>query len=262
MKIRQLDEWVSETLEAPPPEYLVEDLIPQQGICLLSAQPKTGKTFLAMAIGLAVSAGKRFEGITPCSTPRSVFYALEEGGAWENANRMRVVAQGRVPSNSFMSFRPSIKLTDAASAKDLLETVKKINPGLVVLDPFFRMINGNENDAEVVNKALNVVYQIRKATDASVLILTHCRKGANSEDPDDDIRGSGVLSGSYDAHIALRWKTRKIERMRDDYIAVTVKGREQLEMSGEVWWELEQTRIGNRKVWSKAIPHLSLEVEE
>ena len=48
---------LDELLNHPPPEFLIEDIIPKQGVGILAGQTGSMKTFLAIQLALSVSLG-------------------------------------------------------------------------------------------------------------------------------------------------------------------------------------------------------------
>jgi RecA-family ATPase len=44
----------------PEPEFIVEDILPEGSLSMLSARPKAGKTFLALQLGISVALGRDF----------------------------------------------------------------------------------------------------------------------------------------------------------------------------------------------------------
>ena len=51
-----------EIAKRPPPEHVVEDIVIRGGVSLLAAESGTGKSFLALSLGAAVSEGRPWSG--------------------------------------------------------------------------------------------------------------------------------------------------------------------------------------------------------
>jgi hypothetical protein len=48
---------LKEIADLPPPEWLIEDLVPEDGLVVLYGEPRAGKSFVALAWGLSVATG-------------------------------------------------------------------------------------------------------------------------------------------------------------------------------------------------------------
>ena len=58
-------------LDFPPPEWLIEGLLPE-GLTVLSGAPKIGKSWLSLQLALAVTTGRPIFGWAPAS--KKVFF--------------------------------------------------------------------------------------------------------------------------------------------------------------------------------------------
>src|SRR5262249_33843110 len=97
------DNWsLAKFLAAPRslhPGFLVESLIPKCSLTMLSAEPGTGKTMLAGALGLAVAEGRPFLGLK--TSPASVMVIGEDSPPWDQGAIFRKLLGGESPPGRF-----------------------------------------------------------------------------------------------------------------------------------------------------------------
>jgi hypothetical protein len=142
-----------------PPRMLVKNLLPFEGIVFIAGQSGTGKTGLAVDLGMAVATGTPFLGRS-IRERRGVFILAAEGGGTigyriEAARRARVSGDERVPI-AFSSEIPQLS-TDNDIAKFVaklglvgkrFEKEHGVPLGIVMIDTVsaaFQLENENDN---------------------------------------------------------------------------------------------------------------------
>ncbi|NJO17728.1 MAG: AAA family ATPase [Thioploca sp.] len=156
------------------------------------------------------------------------------------AYRMRAILHNmgvkEPPKDFYLAFRPLIKLDREEHVKLVLNAVKKYKPRLVILDPLFRMLEGDENSQKDINKVIDALFKIR-ACGTVIMLLAHLNTthGDNAQkDIDSQVRGSSLIVGSYDVHLALRKYTNKTK-----HIDLTVRNRNGAEEEFAVFWKIK-----------------------
>ena len=235
-----MDAWIPEALATKQQSWLIDGMIPSDGVVIISGQQKRArKTYFAMSLGLGVATGTH--PILSVKGQGPVLGIFEEGRDAPTAERFTKLYEAHgldtVP-NFHIAWRPRIKLDDKDHRKALLEAIDTIKPVFVILDPFFRMISGDENRQEDVNKVIDTVFDIRDKG-CTVALLAHLDKSrgeSHASDIDQQIRGSGVLANSYDVHLALRKY-----KAKHKHIQLTVRDREGPERVYHQTWNKDAT---------------------
>ena len=82
-------------LEFPPPQWLVEGLLPE-GLTVLSGAPKIGKSWLSLQIALSITTASPLFGRAPASEKNVLLLALEdnERRLQERISKCRLTASG------------------------------------------------------------------------------------------------------------------------------------------------------------------------
>lgn len=196
-----------ETAAHQPDEWMLSDLIERGDQVLIAGAPKTGKSLLAMQIGLAVSAGGNvLKWRSP--KPRKVLYInLEIRRKWFARRVERQIAAEK-KEEYFQFFSCSISTSiDVLSESDfhlLRRRIGAIEPDLLIFDVFSRMHCADEIDPRAMR---DVMLRIRDAAGgAAHLIVIHTRKPdmkASGPQTAADIKGTVSIFGECDTAIVL-----------------------------------------------------------
>ena len=177
--------------------WTVEGILPTQGMSLLVAKPKTGKSTLARQLAVRVARGKKFLGRKTAQGP-VVYLALEEKRDEVRKHFRALGAKGH----------EDIYLHCAAAPRDavpaLIELVKKHKPALVIVDPLLRLIRlPDANDYASVTTALEPLLSLAREQNTHIVLVHHLRKG-QSTDAAEAILGSTAFHGAVDTAILMQ----------------------------------------------------------
>jgi RecA-family ATPase len=195
----------------PPIRWVVQDLIPSEGITIISAAPGSFKTWLMMEIALSVAQGGKTFGRYLTSKTK-VLIVDEESGPRLLHERFKRLSAPKGTAISYLS-RTGEKV-DEAYINRLINICKENGIGFVIFDSLVRFHRGDENASKDMAELLD---QFKRLADNSiaVLIAHHNRKslqGASSSSA--DMRGSSDILAAIDCHIAL------VRRNNDDCVDV------------------------------------------
>lgn len=187
----------------PEPKWAVEGLI-QEGVTLLAGAPKLGKSWLALALAIAVAEGGYALGTLLAEFGEALYLALEDGPR-RLQNRLKKLLRGAgVPLG--LHFATDWQKFDQGGLEDLDDWIRAHpNCRLVIIDtlkkvrPAERM---NQNAYSTDYDALSPLAQIAQARGISILVVHHTNK-MTSDDPVNLISGSLGLSGAADAVLVL-----------------------------------------------------------
>lgn len=180
------------------PAELIADVLPSMSVTVLAGAPGLGKSFVALSWAAAIAEGSDWFGHTVRQAP--VVYVLGEGWggfgrrihAWEAANN-RPMSNGVYFLNGAQH---DINLKDSQSTEQLINQLRWINPGLVIIDTFSMLAHvTNENDNAEVAQVMVNVNKIVQATGATVVLIHHVTKTTRS------VRGAGAFVGNTDTVI-------------------------------------------------------------
>lgn len=208
--------------------WLIDDVLPEGGLCVMTAKWNEGKTFNAIDMAMAISRGGAWQ--SRGVRQGAALYVSAEGslGNRVEAYRRKYLAGGRDPP--FMAIESSVNLSHPKADLDpLIEAAQKIEGlRLIVLDTLARMmVGGDENSGQDMGRMVAHASQLQKKTGATVLLIHHLGK-----DESRGARGHSSLLGAVDTEITISKGVIAIKKQRDG------------ETGGSFGFRLEVVEIG------------------
>jgi len=204
------------------PDWLIENCFEKEKLITVFGEPKSGKSFIAIAMACAIARGGDFYGHKATQAP--VVYLAGEGvsgirqrlGAYDQS-----VYGGKLAGVPlFLSNRGS-RINEADELEKLETEITLLqkevgNIGLVILDTFQRCFSGDENSAQEVNKFIKAADQLIQTFNCTVLMVHHTGRGNKTR-----ARGSSVLDASIDGEFIVERNGTKADN--EDSMLVTMK---------------------------------------
>jgi hypothetical protein len=198
-------------LESPvhKQSWLIERLWTHQAVGIIGGSPKSGKTWLALEMAVAVASGSPCLDTFPVLAPGPVLlYAAEDSAA---ALRTRVETLARLHKVDFNRLDVHIITVDSlrldrAEHQDRLEsTLLVYMPAMLILDPLIRVHAIDENVAGQVSMLLGYLRSLQRKTGAAIALVHHVRKNVSPTGAAGySLRGSGDLYAWLDSFLYLR----------------------------------------------------------
>lgn len=197
-------------LAARPQErrWLIDELWADEAVGIVGGEPKCCKSFLALDMAVAVAGGvpclRRF---APARTGRVLLYAAEDA---LHVVRQRLAgiaaAAGRdlAELDLHVITAPSVRLDVERDRDALVETVVKLSPKLLVLDPFVRLHRIDENLSGEVAPLLAYLRELQRRFHLAVVLVHHARKGGAKMRAGQALRGSSEFHAWGDSNLYLR----------------------------------------------------------
>jgi hypothetical protein len=194
-------EWLMQQ-SFPPIRYAVPGVIPE-GMTLLVAAPKIGKSWLVLGLGVELSTGGNAFGALPVGDPRPVLYlALEDGQRRLQDRLIRLNPERISPLLEFRVEIPEGKvietITDFMAAHDgedpvvILDTLGKVMPPA-----------GNASQYGHDYKVLSALKRTCDAVPGSSLIIVHHTRKGVAGDFLDAVSGTQGIAGAADTVLVL-----------------------------------------------------------
>lgn len=196
-----------QAMNLPEPPCIIDGILPE-GYTVLSAPRKIGKSWLALQMCMAVANGGTLLG-RQAVKGQALYITLEETMDM-SASRMRKVI-GESPCSSDMIYCHGCKDIEHGFIKELDEVATQLsNLRLVVVDVLALIDGATHNGEDVYHKDYRVGSTLKEWTKGkhlAIVAITHVSK-KKSDDVYDDTMGTGGVTGSADALIAIRRKER------------------------------------------------------
>ena len=205
---RELPEIVNfgELADLPPlsPE-LIEGVLREGHKMLIAGQSKAGKSFLLINLAVALAEGESWLGFK-CNPGRVLILNLEVDDA-SYLNRIDKVTKALGC--------PKPQLLDVWNLRGMCTSIDELTPQLIeraqnkgysaiILDPLYKLNQGDENSASEMGKFFNQLDQICTELHTSIICCHHHSKGAQGgKFAIDRASGSGVFARDPDAFLDM-----------------------------------------------------------
>ncbi len=202
-------EYLGEVLKNPPelPEPLIDGILRRGHKMLISGSSKAGKSFLLMELCIALAEGREWLGF-PCKKSKVLYVNLEIDPA-SCVNRFQTIykALGIEPKHMddimLWNLRGNAVPLDKLVPK-LIRRVKNRHLDAIVIDPIYKVIMGDENNASEMGAFCNQFDKICAATGCSTIYCHHHSKGGQGmKRAMDRASGSGVFARDPDAQLDM-----------------------------------------------------------
>jgi hypothetical protein len=188
----------------------VEGLWSEEAVGILGGEPKCCKSFLALDVAVSVASGAACLRQFPVRRSGKVLLFPAEDSLAIVRQRLEGIASAAQVSFQSLPVEvitaPSLRLDTPTDRQRLSETVQKLQPILLILDPLIRLHRLDENDATQIATLLSYLRELQRQFHLAIILVHHARKDSNSSRPGQALRGSSELHGWGDSNLYMRRK--------------------------------------------------------
>lgn len=195
------------SIERLPEEsrWLVEGFLSAGSLTVIAAAPKVGKTYLCLALAIAVATGTQAMGRYQVGSPGRVLIFPAEDDPRAIRERMEALCLGQhleLTADLAVDLitAESLKLDDPQHREQLEELIQGQRPRLLILDPLVRLHSGAESSTQHMSELFGYLRQLTRRYQLSIVVTHHLAKsrtGAGGQ-PGHAMRGSGDIHAAYD----------------------------------------------------------------
>jgi hypothetical protein len=189
-----------------PLRWLLDGLFLAGGAGILGGAPKTGKSFFALELAVAVASGTPGAGHWAVTTPGPVLLLAAEDPLAVVVQRLAALAATRAQTLATLPVdlivEPVVRLPEGLDR--LAATVAQRRPVLLILDPLIRVHRADENSAPEMAAILDGLRTLARDAACAVLLVHHARKAPALSSPGHGLRGSSDLHAFGDSNLYLR----------------------------------------------------------
>jgi hypothetical protein len=194
---------------APEHRWLVEGLWGAEAVGIIGGEPKCGKSFLALELAVSVASGTACLGRFPVARAAHVLLFAAEDPPHVVRERLDGITTARALTLTglplYVITAPCVRLDHPDHCDRLIATVEKVQPALLVLDPFVRLHAIDENAAAEVAPLLAYLRHLQRQFHLAVALVHHARKDAAARTrPGQALRGSSEFHAWGDSNLYLR----------------------------------------------------------
>lgn len=189
-----------------PLTWLAEGLFLVGGAGILGGAPKTGKSFFALDLCVAVASATLCAGRFAIPTKGRVTLLCAEDPHAVVVERLRSLARSRglaladLPVDVIVE--PVVRLPEGLPR--LRATLDKTCPSLLLLDPLIRLHRADENSAAEMSLILDGLRSLARTSKAAILLVHHTRKAPAGPSAGTALRGSSDLHAFGDTNLYFR----------------------------------------------------------
>lgn len=235
-------------LPRDPETWIVENLLPTGGSMLLYGDPKVGKSYAALQLAAAISAGVDWLDFkvpqpTPVvyiqlDTPRSLWAKrVDELTESHAVEALYYADRESLNAYPFDILNPEHFATLTTALRTITATSDEghpvhIDPGVVIIDTLREAHSGDENDSTAMQEV--IAHLDAAVKPAALILISHARKSSADSGHDlmNDNRGSNYLVGRMDSIVRFsKTSMRATSRTMEEH---TVK----LDRQGDGTWEV------------------------
>lgn len=207
--------------DIPPIHFIVNNLL-SVGLNILASPPKYGKSWMMLALCLAVASGGRFLGYT--TNQCGCLYLALEDSQRRLKTRMDKLLAGRAAPAGF-HFATMADTIDNGLFDELADFLK-VHPdtGLIVIDTLQRVrgaAHGKEGAYAADYREVGALKAFADSHNVALLLVHHLRKMKDDGDPFNMISGTNGIMGAADATLVLTK-----EKRGDSNATLSVVGRD------------------------------------
>lgn len=212
-----------------PPRYLVEGLIEERSLSLLSAPSAAGKSFIALLLAFCVAMGRPFGRIHAVKQRRPVVYIAGEGG---RSMMKRIAALAHYYGVSlddipiYFIIHP-VKIRDEEERAALIKVFDSpdpemghpLQPGLLIIDTLAQCFGQGDENTLDMQEFTDCMADLRDQRDMAVLAIHHMNAQGTKE------RGHTSLKAAMD-HSFLAAGVRGADRKLKKIVLVNNKNKD------------------------------------
>ena len=189
----------------PLPEELIDGVLRRGHKLLISGDSKSGKSFLLMELAICIAEGREWLGFQ-CRKGRVLYVNFEIDPASAIHRILDIYHAMAVPSRNLddlliWNLRGKVMDLEKLTPK-LIRRVADMKLDAIIVDPIYKVITGDENNASEMGQFCNYFDKIAAETGCAVIYCHHHSKGAQgAKKAMDRASGSGVFARDPDAQL-------------------------------------------------------------
>jgi AAA domain len=191
----------------PARRWLIESLWIHGGVGTIGGLPKSCKSWMGLDVAVSVASGTSCLDTFAVRDPGGVLLYMAEDAAPLVKARLLGLCHHRgldlkaLPIDVITA--PTVRLDLPPDQQRLAETVHRQAPRLLLLDPFVRLHQVNENQAGEVAAILGYLRSLQRAYRVAITVTHHSRKNGAATGGI-SLRGSGDFFAWVDTALSLR----------------------------------------------------------
>ena len=194
------------TIKIARPPDLIRGVIRASSVAFLGGEEGTGKSLLAMQLGISVASGASKFLNWEIESAGPVVYLNAELFHDEFVHRFQMMTKICRGAESLDRFMVPTSVPLLHECADALESLlRETQPKLLILDCLYWLTDANEQDNSEMRMLMRQITEIRNRHKLCVLVVHHVRKNTKDQRLDSHmLRGAGAISAAADEVLLMR----------------------------------------------------------
>ena len=195
---------IEDIFEYPEPEYLIDSLLEQNTLNILTGAAGIGKSLLSLQMVKSLLTGEPLWGHFEVKKVRTVLVVDEENSRPHLRDRIQKMGFSKGMAVYFYHFQ-GIKLDREDIFLELMQQIESLKPDFIIFDALIRLHGKDENSNSEMSQVMGQLKTIVGKNNVTVLILHHVKKG-NDGTSKDKSRGASDIVAAVDCQLFLETK--------------------------------------------------------
>ncbi len=182
-----------ELLSLPPITWLMDNMIPEEGVVGLYGAPGSGKSFVALDWAMCISEGRPWLGLHPTQQSPVIYVAAEGGRGIQQRVRAWMGHHGYRDLPAIYFLLNPLYVREEGAVESFLDTLEEADiwPGLIVLDTLSRSFGGGEeNSSADMGLFMERIIHLAKGRRMALLVVHHMNATGSRERGHTSFRGN------------------------------------------------------------------------
>ncbi|MHA2217641.1 MAG: AAA family ATPase [Candidatus Hodarchaeales archaeon] len=189
--------------DVPQRKPLIDPILGEKEIIILSGYPKSGKSILSMNIAIRLSQGRDWIGFK-VPEPVKILILQQEVSQSLFKDRLSKMIIDKVNSDFLKSISHNIErgilIDTKEGVRKLSREIEDSKPKMIIIDPLIKFHTKKENVAEEMEIVFEALHQLVDSYGVSFLVIHHFAKTTEDRKGGYMQRGSSVISANSDAN--------------------------------------------------------------
>ena len=220
--------------QMPPPQWIVDDIVPESELMIVFGAPGQGKTFVALDLSLHIAAGRQW--YEHAVKQGAVLYVAGEGVAGL-PNRIKAwhAYYGYEPVEDIFILPQTVGLLEPGNTQKLINTIKQMDRTfkMIVIDTVARsLVGGDENTSKDMGTFIAACERVQRELSVCVMGIHHTGKVVAK-----GMRGSSALLGAVNTSLSCKL-------IDSDQIQVSVEKQKDIEKGAPMHFDMVPVTFG------------------
>lgn len=193
-------------------DWLIEDLLPESGLGIISAAPGLGKTLMSIDMAMNLAVGRDYLKWVVNREARVLYLSMEMPGPSfkyfleKTSVNLTDEEKNKLNENFFIAPFGEMMIFKQKHVKDFItKIIKDVNPDVIFIDSLSQVMTDLQTDTEAL-AFFDEIHKMKKIHETSFIFVHHNKKPSENKPTTlADMYGSVFISGAVDFVLSL-WK--------------------------------------------------------